>query len=55
MEKNVEDDPAAYAELIAHGWLTVPVTVVAGRAVRGFDPAALAQALEAADRCPPDQ
>jgi len=53
--KNVEDDPAAYAELVALGWRVVPVTIVAGRGVKGFDPAALREALEAADRLPPDR
>lgn len=53
MEKNVEEDAAAYAELVARGWRTIPVTIVAGQAVKGFDPAALTQALEAADPLPP--
>ncbi len=55
VEKNVEEDAAAYAELIARGWRTIPVTIVAGLAVKGFDPAGLTHALEAADRLPPDR
>ena len=45
--KLVDEDSAAYDELIALGFRTVPVTIVDGEAVRGFDPAALAKALEA--------
>lgn len=55
VEKNVEEDAAAYAELIARGWRTVPVTILAGQAVKGFDPAALTQALEAVAAPPPDR
>ena len=42
-----EDNAAAYDELIALGYRTVPVTIINGQAVRGFDPDALAKALEA--------
>ena len=42
-------------ELIALGWRAVPVTIVAGRAVKGFDKAALTLALEAAAAPPPDR
>jgi glutaredoxin len=45
--KLVDEDNAAYDELIAMGYRTVPVTVVDGQAMSGFDPAALAKALEA--------
>ena len=55
VEKNVEDDPAVYAELVALGWRTVPVTIVGGRGVKGFDPEALREALEAAAPLPPDR
>jgi glutaredoxin len=44
--KLVDEDSAAYDELIALGYRTVPVTIVDGQSVRGFDPAALAKALE---------
>ena len=45
IEKNVEDDDSAYDELIALGFRVVPVTMVNGRAIRGFDEAALRAAL----------
>ncbi len=48
VERNVEEDPEAYAELVSLGYRTVPVTRVGGRLVTGFDPAALRAALEAA-------
>lgn len=41
----VDDDDAAYDELLALGYRTVPVTVIGGSVVTGFDPVALAQAL----------
>lgn len=43
---NVDEDDRAYDALIAHGWRTIPVTLVNGRAIKGFDPAALQQALD---------
>ncbi len=43
--KNVDEDAAAYDELIAHGFRTVPVTLIDGHAVKGFDPIALRRAL----------
>ena len=48
VERNVDEDEAAYNELLALGFRTVPVTVVGDRAIRGFDPRALAEALGAA-------
>ncbi len=44
---NVDEDDRAYDALIARGFRSVPVTVVGDRAVRGFDPIALRQALDA--------
>ena len=44
---NVDEDERAYDALIARGLRTVPVTIVGDRVVRGYDPAALAQALAA--------
>ena len=44
---NVDEDDRAYDALIAHGLRTVPVTVVGDQVIRGYDPAALAQALAA--------
>ncbi len=54
-EKNVEEDPGAYRELIGRGWRTVPVTLVGDRAVKGFDSAALAEALTSLGGPPPDR
>jgi glutaredoxin len=45
--RNVEEDDAAYDELIARGFRSVPVTIVGGEAIRGFDAAALRKALDA--------
>ena len=44
-ERNVEEDDAAYRELLALGPRSVPVTVVQGRFVKGFDEAALRDLL----------
>jgi glutaredoxin len=44
--KLVDEDSAAYDELLALGYRTVPVTIIGAQTVRGFDPAALARALE---------
>jgi hypothetical protein len=46
--RNVDEDEAAYDELIARGYRTIPVTFVGDRVVKGFDPAALAEAIAAA-------
>jgi adenosylhomocysteine nucleosidase len=46
--RNVDDDPTAYEELIRRGFRTIPVTIVGDRAVRGFAPAELKAALDAA-------
>jgi glutaredoxin len=43
--KIVDEDDRAYDELIARGFRTIPVTFIGGRAIRGFDPAALTSAL----------
>ncbi|MFI5179402.1 MAG: glutaredoxin family protein [Vicinamibacterales bacterium] len=45
--RNVDEDDQAYAELIAAGWRTVPLTVIGDRHLAGFDPAALADAVAA--------
>lgn len=44
---NVDEDERAYDALIARGLRTVPVTIIGDRVVRGYDPAALEQALAA--------
>jgi glutaredoxin len=46
--KNIEEDDAAYDELMALGARSVPVTVIDARIVRGFDQAQLREALAAA-------
>ena len=46
--KNIEEDDAAYDELMALGARAVPVTVVDGQVIMGFDQAALRKALAAA-------
>jgi glutaredoxin len=45
--KNVDEDEAAYDELIAHGFRTVPVTIIGDRAVSGFHPVDLSDAIDA--------
>lgn len=46
--KLVDQDDAAYDELLARGYRTVPLTVVGEVAVVGFDVAALTRAVAAA-------
>jgi hypothetical protein len=43
----VDEDDRAYDELLARGWRTVPVTLIGGRVLKGYDPAALADAIVA--------
>ena len=43
--KNVEDDDSAYEELTSMGFRVVPVTLVNGRVIKGFDEPALRAAL----------
>lgn len=50
--RNVDVDDAAYDDLVATGVRTVPLTVIDGRAVVGFVPAALIAALSAAGLWP---
>ena len=45
--RDVDEDDGAYDELVSRGWLAVPVTVIGDRAIRGFDPVALRDALQA--------
>ena len=45
-DRNVEDDHQAYSELLALGFRTIPVAVIAGTAVKGFDERALRAALK---------
>lgn len=46
LTKNVDDDPTAYDELLALGYRAVPVTLVNGQGIKGFDEPALRRALE---------
>ncbi len=48
--RNIEDDERAYDELLAFGVRRIPLTIVDGAAVTGFDEAALGHALAAARR-----
>ena len=43
--KSVDEDDAAYNELIARGLRTIPVTIVGDQIIRGYDPDALRRAL----------
>jgi glutaredoxin len=45
--KNIEEDDAAYDELLALGARSVPVTVVGEQVITGFDQARLRAALAA--------
>ena len=45
-ERVVDEDDAAYDELLKLGYRTVPVTLIGSTAVKGFDAAALLKALE---------
>jgi glutaredoxin-like protein NrdH len=47
--KNVEDDEGAYDELTSMGFRVVPVTLINGRAIKGFDEAELREALAASE------
>jgi hypothetical protein len=47
VERNVDEDDDAYKELVARGWLSVPVAVIGTRSVVGFKPAELRAALDA--------
>jgi glutaredoxin len=53
VERNVDDDPAAYDELLARGWRTVPVTVIGREDIAGYDAATLRDALARAGDDPP--
>ena len=44
---NVDEDEKAYDDLIARGWRTIPVTIIGDAVVKGFDAAALEQAIAA--------
>jgi glutaredoxin len=44
--KIVDEDHAAYDELLARGFRTVPVTIIGTQAIAGYKPAALKRALD---------
>ena len=44
---NVDEDERAYDELLARGWRTMPVTLIGGRSLKGFNPVELASAIAA--------
>ena len=46
-ERVVDDDPAAYDELLALGYRTVPVTRIGSTIITGFDREAILTALAA--------
>jgi glutaredoxin len=46
---NVEEDESAYDALLALGFRVVPVTIVNGHAIKGFDEPALRAALAASE------
>ena len=45
--RDVDEDEGAYDELVKQGWLSVPVTLIGDRAIKGFNPGALREALDA--------
>ena len=45
--RDVDEDDGAYNELVKQGWLSVPVTLIGDRAIKGFNPVALREALDA--------
>ena len=48
--KNVDEEDRAYDELLALGFQAVPVTVIGDRTIRGYDAAAILNALSAVRR-----
>jgi glutaredoxin len=49
-DRNVDENESAYDELLARRFRTIPVTFIGDRAITGFDPVALAEALDELDR-----
>ena len=43
--RDVDEDLSAYDELVARGFRTVPLTVVGDAAIAGYQPEALAAAI----------
>ena len=46
MVRDVDEDDGAYDELMSLGWRSVPITMIGDRAIKGFDPVALREALQ---------
>ena len=47
--KNVDEDQAAFNEMVEMGLMTIPVTIIGDYVVRGFDERKLKEALAATD------
>ena len=45
--RNVDEDEAAYDELLARGFRTVPVTIIGEHVIKGYDADALKAAIAA--------
>ncbi len=45
--RNVDEDPAAFNEMVELGFMTIPVTIVGQYVVRGYDEKKLREALAA--------
>ena len=43
--RDVDEDLAAYQELVSRGFRSVPVTIIGDTAIKGFDEDALTRAL----------
>jgi len=48
--KNVDEDPAAFDEMVGMGIMSIPVTIIGDYVVQGFDERKLKEALAATDR-----
>jgi hypothetical protein len=46
-EKNVDEDPEAFNEMVSLGFMTIPITIVGDYVVRGYDEKRLREALDA--------
>ncbi len=53
--KNIEEDHDAYSELLALGFRSIPVTIVDGEAVQGFNEVKLRAALAGRGRSTEDR
>jgi glutaredoxin-like protein NrdH len=47
--RNVEEDDAAYRDLVALGFRIVPVTIIGDRTIKGFNEQQLREALAASE------